>query len=168
MLFGDKAAFAVQFDASAPAEGAGLLECHFTYWIGGRPVGNLAFEALVSEVAEDLRHVLVDGNDRRDDGLFLLPARELVELFGYWRAGEPEHSQRAIDDRWSAHDISYSMGHGYPPGEGKEWSVYLIENGQSGRVVFHEQSEQSQVFEQPVPVGYVDGVLRAALGAMND
>jgi len=156
-IFGDPFRFAVQFVPLPVVIGGPLPECHFTYRIGGRAVGNFHLDAPICEVEGDLLHILADRGHRRCDALFARDAAQIVR----------EVDQGMLDfvpgdHRWSAHKIDYYMGHGYPPGSGERWRVYLVEDGETGRILFQEDVVPDLIHEMAVPAGLVDEVLTAA------
>jgi Immunity protein 42 len=166
MLFGDKQLFAIEYEPIDP-KGDELPECNFTYWIGGRAVGNYDLRAVLCEVAGSLRHILVDRGYRRNDELAELSSTDIVRIVRAWWEGDPSLEKRADSERWSAHVIGYPMDHGYPPGVGKRWKVYLVEGKESGRVIFFEDSEPEAVLEVRIPCGQVDAVLASAWEVLN-
>ena len=163
---GDRQVFAVEL-AILPRRPGGLRECHFTYWIGGRAVGNFELDAPVAEMGEALRHILVDRGHRRNDRLFDRPGPEIVGIMRRWRGGDRDLERRANDERWSAHDIGYPMDHGYPAGTGARWSVYLIEGAEDARLIFVESGAPDAIHEQRMPAGHVDRILADAWDALT-
>lgn len=167
-MFGAPDLFAVEYEP-IPCPGSGLAECHFTYWIGGRQIGNYEFDAPICEVTTDMESVLRDRAHRRDDRLFDLPKSELVRVLETALLERDEAlAQIAIDERWVAHRISYFMRHGYRPEFGQDWEVYFVESSAVGRLAFHKQGNPTAIFEQLVPAGSVDDVLYAAWDVMKD
>lgn len=156
---GDKELFATAFEMVNPGN-HGFREFHFSYWIGGMEVGNFAFDAPLEEVIDDLRHIIIDKDYRRNDNLFKLPSIQRAKLIDEHLTNAEQHPQDERNVRWSAYNVGYSMGHGYPLEEGSRWIVFYVENQDAGKILCFEERNDKLVYEKFLPVSYFDKVVQ--------
>lgn len=160
MIFGDKSTFAVEVAPLIKRSVDELLNCNFTYWIDGQQIGNLACEAPVCELEVDLGDILLDRYNRKSITLFNKSDCEIVKLV----------NQSIIDDApyisekgcWLAHNITYSMGHGYLPQYVDYWDVYVVEGDDKAKVIYVSSGKSVGCNKNLVPVGHVDRTLSMA------
>ncbi|MDQ8027571.1 MAG: hypothetical protein REJ23_02510 [Brevundimonas sp.] len=170
LLFGDRATFAIELEipADQPDPFSGLCPMvHLTYWIAGREIGDPELATYAGYAEDGLRHHLADRGHRRDDGLYALPASELIALLDSCY-NDPALAERATTERWSAHSIGRPLDRSeYLEDLQTGWTVHLVEDERTGRVLAYRRAAPAEVIEGRILPGEVDGALAAAWNAMQ-
>ena len=162
-VFGDKLRFAIEFSPIRNDKNP-IPNCHFTYWVNGMEVGNLLFEAPICEISEEMRNILSNAGNRRNDDIFLLNNQDFAKIVFDCMTGENDYT---IDNA-AALDISYSMGHGYPLGIGNRFLVFVVENDCSAKVVVASEDVSEIITATETLPGEIDRVIRDAWKAIEN
>lgn len=161
-LFGEKSRFAIEY---TPIDDGNIQspQCHFTYWIDNQQIGNLAFEASLDDLIEEIRSILVHRGQRRNSQLFYLPAEEVVRIITNGLSGKlPE------TEGWASYSVTYSMGHGYPLEEGLRYDIYAIEDGDLARIIVSNSDDNALILETNIHAGELDRIFMSAWDLMSE
>lgn len=135
MNFGQRESFAVSADIDADCGGEWLYG-KFCYWIAGTAVGDYAVGTSLRDVLFQMKHVISDCGNRDGGKLCELPHQDIFDKLDTLLYGNAAVNPDDID---SPARFNISI----PVDVFDEWKIYLVECGDSARIIFKKNSDKN-------------------------
>lgn len=161
MLFGNRNRFSIEYELDDDPHGAWMFG-RICYSLCGRRIGDYRFSTSLRD-AMYLELKLGDAGNRENERLFSLDTRSLIRTLADSMYGNPVDDsivRMATEEQWARHDVT-------PPLDVfNQWQIFLLEQGDIGRCVYHNSKEGSYD-ECHLKYGEFDEVLRAAMNSLE-
>jgi hypothetical protein len=161
-LVGEPSRFAVEYELNA-SHGGEWMFGRFSYWCGGRRVGDYELGTSLRDVLFQLEQLARDRCLRAGRRFSTMPAIAVFRLLdgALFGTADLNNARVAEEEQWARHNI-------FPPVDVFDsWKGFLVEDEQTARLIF-AHDPYLDVTEVSLKAGEVDAVLDVVRSTLTE